>query len=95
MHENSDDNKNNLNIVRALINIIEHHYKKKVSLHSLTKELLVQHSLKIIATRKTSKPRVAFFAPEDGFLGNFGKFQRSSNPEVLKLFGCLVRHITF
>ena len=90
MHENTHDNKNNVNIVRALINIIEHHYKKKVSLHSLTKELLVQHSLKIIATRKTSKPRVAFFAPEDGFLGNFGQIPeilRSRDFEVIWLLG--------
>jgi len=90
MHENTHDNENNVKIVHALINIIEHHYKKKVSLHSLTKELLVQHSLKIIATRKTSKPRVAFFAPEDGFLGNFGQIPeilRSRDFEVIWLLG--------
>jgi hypothetical protein len=90
MHENTHDDKHSVKIVQALINIIEHHYKKKLSLNSLTEELLVQHSLKVIATRKTSKPRVAFFAPEDGFLGNFGQIPeilRSRDFEVIWLLG--------
>lgn len=80
MHEN----------VQALVNIIEHQYKTKISLHSLTQELLFHHSLKVIATRKTLKPRIAFFAPEDGFLGNFGQIPeilKSRNFEVIWLLG--------
>jgi hypothetical protein len=80
MHEN----------VQALVNIIEHQYKTKISLHSLTRELLFHHSLKVIATRKTLKPRIAFFAPEDGFLGNFGQIPeilKSRNFEVIWLLG--------
>ena len=81
---------------QAMVNII-HAYSGKV-FNIDTEEMILQNAmLQVISQRRSEKKRIAFFAPEDTFVGNFGDIPvllEELGHDVIWLYGQPSRFLT-
>jgi len=69
-------------IYHAMVNVVEQHTGQVVRHKNPPLRLLKELCLALIATKKNSKPKIAFFVPEDGLVANFGDI-----PQLLSQMG--------
>ena len=69
-------------IYNAMVNVVEYHTGQVIRHKKPPLPLLKDLSLALIATKKSDKPKIAFFSPEDGLAANFGYV-----PELLAQMG--------
>ena len=69
-------------IFNAMVNVVEYHTGQVIRHKKPPLPLLKDLSLALIATKKSNKPKIAFFSPEDGLAANFGNV-----PELLSQMG--------